>query len=632
MCGILGFNFKDKALLARGLKVTKHRGPDASGIYIDRNISLGHNRLSIIDLSKLGKQPMANENEKIWIVFNGEIYNYQELKENLKEKHSFKSNTDTEVMLHLYEEEGFDMVKKLQGMFAFCIYDSKKKLLFLARDRAGKKPLYYFNSDKKFMFCSEIKGILEDNSIKREVNLGTLPSYLAFRANTTEQTFFKDIKKLMPGCTMVYDLKKNKATIRKYWDLELKPENMSEEYFMKKIRALLEDAVRCRLMSDVPYGAYLSGGVDSGTVVALMSKYSSQPIKTFSVGFKEEAQKETDEARFLAKTFKCDHHELLIDSSSIKHLPKIIWHAEEPMADPTSIPTYLLSEYTKKYCTVILTGEGSDELFAGYPQYKFMKMHSLFLRKTPWLLRKIIPKILENLPPELLNLGFKFASALGKQGLKRFSNFANSNDYARQYLNQVAIFNEEEISELLGRKINFYSEYSDYFKNANSRNIVGKCQKLDFKGNMVDDLLMKIDKNTMAFSIEGRCPFLDYRLIELAAQIPDSMKLKGFTKDKYILREAVKDIIPKQTRKRKKRHFFTPIDGWFKNELLALRNELLSEEYINKQGIFNYNYIKKINHGFEKSKLFYSRQLWSLLTFQIWYKQFIEDKPVRILT
>jgi asparagine synthase (glutamine-hydrolysing) len=630
MCGILGFNFNDKRLLENALKVTKHRGPDATGKFSDRFVSLGHNRLSIIDLSESGKQPMSNENEDVWITFNGEIYNFKEIKSSLKKKHEFKSNTDTELLIHLYEEEGYAMVNRLQGMFAFCIYDMKKKKLFLARDRVGKKPLYYYLKDGKLIFCSEIKGILEDEEIKREVNLNALPYFLAFRANTSNETMFRDIMKLPAGNIMEFDLKSKETKISEYWDISHKTEEKSEEEYKKEVRELLEDSVKGRLMADVPYGAYLSGGVDSGSIVALMSKYSGQPIKTFSVGFEEESDKESDKAKVLAEKLGCDHHELIINSGSIKHLPDIVYHADEPMSDATAIPLYLLSQYASSYCKVILTGEGSDEIFAGYPQYKFMKMHALFASRMPSFMRKTIPWIAKKTPSFILDKGFRFASALGEKGIERFGNFLNSDNYAKQYLNQVAVFNEEEQSELLGKKVALYEKYNKYFFGADRENIVSKCEDVDFKEPMVEDLLMKVDKNTMAFSIEGRVPFLDYRLVELAAKIPDNLKLRGLSKDKYILRKAVSDLIPKETSERKKRHFFVPIDNWFNGELSSLKDELLSEEYLRRQNIFNSSYIQKINSGFSKSKLFYSRQLWSLMIFQIWHKTFIEGEKVKL--
>ncbi len=630
MCGIIGFNWEDKTLLNKILKKIEHRGPDDSGKFIDKNISLGHRRLSILDLSKKGKQPMSNENGTIWIVFNGEIYNFQELRQELKQKnHEFKSNTDTEVLIHLYEEQGVECLKKLNGMFAFCIYDTRKKILFLARDRSGIKPIYYWNDKNKFMFCSEIKGILENKTIKPEINLESISSFFTFRANITEETCFKNIKKLMPGHYLIYSLKHKKIfKIEKYWNINFKEENIKNP--TKKLKKLLFDSIQRRLMSDVPYGAYLSGGIDSGTIVSIMNNFCKNPIKTFSVGFENEYD-EVNEAKFLSKTFQTNHHELLIKEDSVKYLPEIIYQSDEPMADPTSIPIYLLSKYAKKYCTVILTGEGSDEIFSGYPQYKFMKLHKYFMRPIPKSLRKITPYMIKQTPKLLLNKGFKFASELGEKGIERFSNFTITNDYSKQYLNIVSIFNEQEKKELFKKNYNqnLYKQYAKNFKNSR---LINSCSVFDFKGNMVDDLLMKVDKNTMAFSIEGRVPFLDYRIIELASKLPENLKLKYFTKDKFILRESIKKIIPEQTRKRQKKHFFVPIHSWFKNELLQLKQDLLAKKYIEKQGIFDYDYISKINKNYKPSPLFYSRQLWALLTFQIWYKQYIENERFKNLS
>jgi len=633
MCGITGFNWQDVSLLNKTLKSIEHRGPDDFGKFQDKNISLGHRRLAIIDLSTSGKQPMSNEDATIWIVFNGEIYNYKELRQELEQKnHKFKSNTDTEVIIHLYEQEGYGCLHKLNGMFAFCIYDSVKKIIFLARDRVGIKPLYYWLNKNRFMFCSEIKGILQNQDIKPEVNLDSVSSFLTFRANTNEESCFKNIYKLMPGNYLIYDLKQSRVVkIKQYWDVHYSEENKSINYYQYQLKNLLLDSVKKRLMSDVPFGAYLSGGVDSGAVVSIMSKFCSKHVETFSVGFENEYD-EINEAKFLANNLNTNHHELIIRRDSIKHLPKIIHHLDEPMSDPTSIPIYLLSEYTKKYCTVILTGEGADEVFAGYPQYKFMKMHKYFVNQTPIFARKRLSDAVHLLPQNVLNKGFTYASELGEQGLKRFSNFLNTNDYSKQYLNQVAIFNEQEKKELLMKyNSNQYHAYNlKYFNAPNRSSLINNCLHLDFKENMVDDLLMKIDKNTMAFGIEGRVPFLDYRIIQLASKMPVNLKLRGFTKDKFILRQITKGLIPEQTRHRKKKHFFVPINSWFKDELLQLKEDLLSEHYLKKQGIFNPDYVKKMNKSFNNSRLFYSRQLWSLISFQIWYKLYIENETIKI--
>lgn len=630
MCGIFGFNWEDASLLKRGLQKIEHRGPDASGVFRDKNVSLAHARLSIVDLSPRGKQPMTNESKTIWITFNGEIYNHLEIRKTLKKKHAFVSESDTELLIHLYEEDGTEMLKKLQGMFSFCIYDSEKKILFMARDRLGIKPLYYYIDGKKCIFASEIKALLEEKKIIKKLNHEALSSFLTFRANTQEETFFKGIKKLMPGHFLLYDLKNFKSKIEKWWDVDFTPEYKTKKQYAEQILNLLDDAVHARLMSDVPYGAYLSGGVDSGAIVALMKKHSTQKVKTFSVGFKEEKNSELSEARFLSNWLGTDHHELTLTVDAVKALPDIVYQSDEPLADPTAIPIYFLSQYAKKYCTVILTGEGADELFAGYPQYKFMKLHASFFKNLSPTSKKIIKNLAKNAPAKMLNKGFKFASSLGERGKERFYNYLDAKTFEAQYLNQVAIFNEQEQEELLMKPIQLHKRYMGYFVEATRDNIVGKCELLELKEPMVEDLLMKIDKNAMAFAIEGRVPFLDYRLVELATKIPDKMKLRGLSHDKDILRFALRGILPAETLYRKKRHFFVPIDIWLEKYLDKIKKELLSEKYIKRQGLFNYKYIEKMNANFEKSKLFYSRQLWALITFQIWYAYYFENKKVTL--
>jgi len=629
MCGIAGFNWRDEKLMKSMLDETRHRGPDDSGSFFDRCVSLGHNRLSIIDISKAGRQPMCDEKEDVWITFNGEIYNHLELKDSLKGKYKFKSKTDTEVLIYLYKEFGKEMLSRLQGMFSFCIYDKKNSLLFLARDRLGIKPLYYHASGRLFLFCSELKGLLKYKNINREINKNSLSSYFTFRANTNDETLIQDVMKLAPGNYVVYSIADKKIKVKKYWDVKFKKEDRSFESYAKELTNLLTDSVKKRLMSDVPYGAYLSGGIDSGLIVSLMSSCSnsSKPIKTFSVGFKEERYSEVDEARFLAKKLKTDHHELLIDNSCLSELPNIIYQGDEPMADPTAIPTYFLSKYAKKYCTVILTGEGADELFGGYPQYNFIRIRNNLLRKIPSVLKNNLPSLSKFVPSYFKDNLFRFSSDLGEKGLERFSNFLRSNKPEEQYLSLVSIFDEKEQKKLGFPKIEINSFDSLNTKNESMDSLISSYQLFELKNQMVDDLLMKLDKNTMAFGVEGRVPFLDHRVVEIAAKIPLHYKLNYF-KNKIILREVAQNFIPEETRKRKKKHFFVPIISWIENELMPLSNRLLSEKFLRKQKIFNYNYIKEINENFSKSKLFYARQLWALLVFQIWYKQYIEHEKI----
>jgi asparagine synthase (glutamine-hydrolysing) len=628
MCGIVGFNWDDKILLSKMMESIKHRGPDQKGVYIDENISLGSRRLSIIDLTKKGRQPIHNEDGSIWLIFNGEIYNYKEIRSDLEKKgHKFYSETDSEVIVHAYEEYGEECVKEFNGCFAFCIYDSNKKKLFLARDRLGIKPLYYFFDKERFIFASEIKAILI-HDVKREINFNALHNFLSFRCNNLGETFFKGIFKLLPGHTLIFDYKN--IFIGKYWDLVMNPENESENFYSKLLYKNLKESVEKRLMSDVPLGVYLSGGIDSSSIVALMSSLTDNSIKTFSVGYGlKDYVDELPKAKFAAEYFGTEHHEIIADEKCINLLPEIIWHLDEPIAVPSCIPTYLLSNHAKKYVTVVLTGEGADEQLAGYSRYKFMVLHDKYLRFSPLFIRKNLVNIIKIIPDNYLDRFFKYSSALGGQAIKRLSKFVATNNKAEMYLELLSIFDEEEKNELYtkytkGRvKNNLIRELNRVFFE-NRGNILNNMLVFDNKVTLCDHILTKLDKTTMAASVEARVPFLDHMIVELAGRIPPRFKLKRST-EKYILKKTMKNNLPKQILKTEKEHFFVPIHILFKEELIDLAQEILSKRSIKKQGIFDYGYIEKIFKNFQKSRLYYCRQLWTLLTFQIWYKIYIEN-------
>jgi len=626
MCGIVGtVGFVDRGLLNRMIDVIKHRGPDDSGVFIDRNICLGIRRLSIIDV-KGGHQPIHNEDETLWIIFNGEIYNFISLREELRSKgHKFYTRSDTEVIIHLYEEEGEECLKKLRGMFAFAIWDNKKRKLFLARDIFGKKPLYYIQFDGNFIFASEIKSILQHEGIKRRMNEKALYYFLTFRYVPGPMTMFEGIMKLQPGHHLVYH--NNRIEIKKYWDIDFRSEDHPEQYYIKKLQELIEESVKIRLMSEVPLGAYLSGGTDSSTVVAIMSKFLDKPVKTFTVGFDDERFDETKYAKIVADEFSTDYHELIIGMDSIKHLPKIVWYFDEPIADPAAIPTYLLSEFAKKEVTVVLTGEGGDELFAGYEQYKIIHNSKRFLGKFPKRLRKAIPWLVKKSPKSMLNALFSYSSRLGEQGVRRFAEYVDSmDDLSKSYLSIVSIFDQNELDELILKNKYDVLEFVDGFLKNPSLNIIDRLLLIDTKVQLPDNLLMKGDRMTMAFSVEARNPLLDKKLSEFVSTTPSDLKLRGFT-DKYILRKVMKKYVPKQIIKRKKQRFFVPIDIWFEGELKDIIKQLLSEEEVRKRGLFNYNYIQKIFNEYEKSKLYYSRQLWNLLNFELWCRIFLDGDP-----
>ncbi len=625
MCGIVGCDFPDKVLVGKMMKLMAHRGPDQKGSFVDDSVSLGHQRLSIIDLSEKGRQPMSNEDGSSWIVFNGEIYNYKEIKQKLEKKgHRFVSKTDTEVIIHAYDEYGQDCVSHFNGDFAFCIYDSKKKIFFLARDRLGIKPLYYFFDKERFMFASEYKAFLA-HDFKRTVERKALSRYLTLRYNYGRETMLKNVYRVMPGELLIYDLKTRKMAHKRYWEVKFDPSKITkapEEYFVKNTRNLLQDAVEKRLMSDVPLGVYLSGGIDSGSIVAMMHKARVKKIKTFSVGFGY--GEETDELKFsrlISERFGTDHKEFIVGPDIAKVLPKVVWHCDEPLADPALLPVYLLSEKTKPKATVVLTGDGGDEVFAGYEQNKFLKLASL-----PHPIRKAAASTIGIMPSPILNKVFKYASKLGSEGRRRAASFMTKKERVDQYLEMVSIFNDKERNSLSDGLKNIRGELDGFYSDSNP--VLHQTLKLEFETQLPDNMLLKGDKMTMAYGVEGRVPFLDHRLVEFSETMPPSLKLKGF-KEKYILRKAMQPLLPKEIFERKKQRFYVPIDRWLAGDLRSMTDELLSDAALKESGVFNPSAIKKIRENYHKAPLFYARQLWVLLTFQLWHSIFIKDGPDR---
>ncbi len=631
MCGICGFNWDDKKLIKLMTNTIKHRGPDDKGHYTDKNVSLGHRRLSIIDLSKNGKNPLPNENSDSFIIFNGEIYNFQEIKNNLT-KHKFRSNTDTEVILHAYEEYGEECLKKFNGMFAFCIYDSKKKILFIARDRLGIKPLYYYKNKDKFIFASEIKCILQNNEIKREINKQSLNKFISLRYVPGEETIFNNINRLSSGHYLKYDLKTNKLTIKKYWDLKIdnNARGFNEEYYSKNTYELLKDSVKKRLISDVPLGAYLSGGIDSSAIVALMHKINqetnnTEEIKTFSVGFEQgDYVNELPYAKQVSELFNTNHKEIFIKPDVIKVLPEIIWHLDEPMADPALIPVLLLSKQAKKDVTVVLTGDGGDETFAGYDQYRFLKWGNT-LKHIP--LSHNTSKIMKLTPNFILDRLYKHSSRMGKDSFKKvdlmIKAFKNNNQ-SKAYYELLSLINDDERKSLLTEEnytdINYTDLNNEYFRT--KQDFTNQLLHFDTKNLLSESFLMKTDRMTMAHAIEARVPFLDHRLVQFAYNTPSNLKLKNNI-TKYVLKKSLSKILPHNILHRKKQTFHVPIEQWLKNDLKPFFDSMLDEKEINKLNLFNYSQINKIFKNYNKGELFYARQAWNLICFKIWHDRFI---------
>lgn len=638
MCGILGFNWEDKSLARRMAEVLIHRGPDDAAFFSDSGVSFAMRRLSIIDLKK-GLYPLTNEEGTLFLVFNGEIYNFKELRNMLEEKgHSFKTANDGEVLVHGYEEFGTKILEYLNGMFAFCIYDSKKKELFLARDRVGVKPLYYYFSRGNFVFASEIKSILELNSIKREINLTALNHYFSLRYNPLPETFFKGIHRLLPAHFIRFDLKTKAMEVQEYWNINSKIEKKSLAYYEKELLKLLEDSVKKQLISDVPLGVFLSGGIDSSAVVAMMSlimkkEGSTFPIRTYSVGFAHgEKINELAYSKKVSELFNTEHKEFLIEPDVVKLLPKITWYNDEPMADPALIPLYLLSESARKTSTVVLTGDGGDELFAGYDHYRFLK--AISLNNNLPLLRTLTPSLVKAIPLKCWNKFYKHSSNLGRTAYKRGEQVLHElrNNKAKAYYELLAIFDEEERKKVLKNKyyqlIDYNQTNSDFFQKKND--LVRQAQYFDFKKMLPESFLMKTDRMSMANSLEARVPLLDHRIVELAFRMPSNYQLKGFlgSGTKYIFRKALRKHLPKEILKRKKQTFHVPIENWLDKDLKAISQDLLNTTKLFKQGIINHDYVRKIMDNYREGKLFYARQLWVLLSFELWHRTFIEKEKV----
>ncbi len=628
MCGICGFNFENKALISSMNGCISHRGPDAKGYFLDKNLSLGHRRLSIIDLSKRGSQPMFNEDGTIALVYNGEIFNFKDFKSELEEKgHKFNSDTDTEAVIHAYEEYGTGCLRRFNGFFAFALYDMKKKLLFIPRDRLGIKPLYYYFDGRKFLFASEIKSILQDKTIRRELNIGALNQYFMLRFIHSEETIFRNIYRLKPGHYILFDLKSCSLTIKKYWDVAVSEKKESEEACIRNILGLFEDSVLKRQMSDVPLGVYLSGGIDSSAVVAMMSKLGIKDINTYSVGFQhDEIGNELKYAKSVSELFGTRHREFMIKPDIVRELPRIVWHMDEPIADPAFVPEYFLSKEAAKTVKVILAGDGADELFAGYDQYKFMALGNR-ISFLPRGVRKNIVPLVRLLPEEVINKIYKYSTATGTKIYDRLGKFLSciKEDRAKAYLEVFSVFDEEEKKQLLNPdfldKGSIYREANSNYFNSKS-NFLNQLLYHDLKTYLPEDLLMKPDKMCMAYGIEARVPFLDYRMVEYAFTLPAGMKLKGNT-SKYIMKKAFGRILPKDILHRKKQPFQVPLDQWLSKELKSYFGDLLDDP-INNQ-FFSRRHIRKIFDSYNNSKLFYGRQIWSLGIFNVWYKEYMED-------
>lgn len=627
MCAICGvINKSDQpvsqSVLQNMTRTMHHRGPDDEGFYVEGGAGLGFQRLSIIDLSG-GHQPMSNEDDSLWIVFNGEIYNFLSLRENLEKtgRHRFKTRSDTEVILHLYEEYGERCVEQLRGMFAFAIWNRKHKVLFLARDRFGKKPLVYADLPNAFLFGSELKCLLKHPDIRKDIDYSAIDHYLSYQYIPSPYTVFQQIKKLPPSHTLT--LKEGRVTLRHYWQLNYIPKTtVSFKEAGRQMVDKLREATKLRMISDVPLGAFLSGGRDSSAVVGLMSELSSRPVKTFSIGFEEAEYSELDYARAVAKHFHTDHQEFIVKPETIDILPKLAWHYSEPYADSSALPSYYVSKMTRQHVTVALTGDGGDETLAGYPRYQAMKF-MLIWSKIPRALRKTFYQSLSLLPDG--NPPYSFIWRL-----KRLLRIG-LDDPRTLYLDTLCYFHEEQKASLYTP---FMKEQSlqafapDYI---NSLLKIGKSFPgidaflyTDLRSYLPECLMVKMDIASMANSLETRSPFLDHEFVELVAKFPPSWKLHGLTHPKYIFDKTFKGWLPDQVITRGKQGFGIPMAKWFRGNLKGyLESTLLSPKALSR-GLFEKSAIERLLAENASQKKDHSYRLWALLMLEQWYQVFID--------
>lgn len=626
MCGITGFISKDRnvsieqrtELLDKMCASIKYRGPDEQGMLVRERAALGMRRLSIIDI-KTGQQPIFSDDGNLAIIFNGEIYNFRELRTELTSLgHKFKTNSDTEVIVHAYEEFGTDCLKKLRGMFAFAIWNFREEKLFIARDRVGKKPLFYGLTDKgSFVFGSELKTLLVHGELHPEIDLASLDAYLTFGYVPEESCILKNVTKLLPGHFLIF--RNDNVNTVKYWDFDyVRPSNLkTEAEYVEVLREKIKEAVSVRLISEVPLGAFLSGGVDSSTIVAMMSQCSDTPVKTFSIGFQEDSFDELKYARIAAKHFGTDHHEFIVTPDLFDLVDELMWHFDEPFSDPSALPTYMLSKMARDHVTVVLSGDGGDELFAGYSRYITNKKRDSFANLPGSIREGILRSVSEKLPHR----------AWGKNYLYNISL-----DPTDRYIDSVSCFNRPRkgylysrdfVGSLNGGLDKSENDFRSFADSVSTGNEIDKLLYLDSKTYLPGDILTKVDRMTMANSLEARVPLLDHELIEFVLGIPSELKMNGL-QTKHILKKAMEGIVPNEILSREKQGFGVPIGEWIN---IQLRDRIigdLSDQRTLERGFFNTDYIRILLKEHSDGRRDHSHALWVLWMLELWQRRYID--------
>ena len=624
ICGIANIGSEEpipESLLSSMCQTIIHRGPDDKGIFIEKNIALGTRRLSIIDLES-GHQPLSNEDRSIWVAHNGEIYNFPDLREELKSRgHTFRTKTDTETIVHCYEEWGEDFVHRLRGMYATALWDGGRGQLMLVRDRIGIKPLYYTQlEDQTLVFGSELKSLLVHPGIKRSIEPKALDLFLTLEYVPAPLSIFKNIYKLPAGCLLIY--KQGQVQIKKYWDVEpneTSSEELSEqnlEPILDELYDLLRESVKLRLISDVPLGAFLSGGIDSSAIVGMMRECNASPLKTFSIGFEDSTYNELPHARRIAEKFNTEHEEFIIQPQALKLTEELIHHLDEPFGDFSIFPTYLVSKMAREHVKVILSGDGGDELFGGYEHYQAQKLTRFpFWNLMSWT-KKFPPSpkkkgVWNKL--QRYSQGFEHDSALRHLRWMMFLNREN----------KKSLYSKELVSNMDGIKpIHEIEPFRKIFLHLDQFDAINGELYFDLKTYLADDILVKVDRMSMATSLETRVPLLDHKIVEFVFRIPGNLKLKGLT-TKWIFKKAMERLLPPQNIYRKKEGFSIPIKHWLKQELKDLMLDHLNEKRIKEEGLFNFDYIQKMIDLHLGERKNFSHQLWALLVFEIWKDQYL---------
>jgi asparagine synthase (glutamine-hydrolysing) len=626
VCGIYGIIDLDGAAVDAGLldamgRVTRHRGPDDQGVYADGPCAIGMRRLSIIDLAG-GHQPLKNADGTLWLVCNGEIYNFRELRAGLQARgHRFLTGSDCEVILHLYAEHGDTFIDHLNGMFNFALWDAVRRRLILGRDRLGVKPLYVRNDGRRLAFATEAKALLALPGVTAEVDPVGLQSYLRLGYVAAPYSMFKGIAKLPPASLLA--IERGQVEERRYWRVPADIGTAGEDEWLQRVRARIEESVRMQMVSDVPIGAFLSGGIDSSAVVAFMAKHSEQPIRTYAIGFSggaaDQFYNELPYARRVAGLFRTEHHEIQVKPDVVGLLPKLLWHMDEPIADTAFITTYLVSEFAHKDVTVILSGVGGDELFGGYRRYLGNHYLGRFDR-LPGTLKRAAIGFGKLLPSDrhsgLLNL------------LRYAKGFLAGADlpFEERYLSYIQVFGRTAAADMLLRPPQTsFDAIASAFAGAKSPDMLNRLFAVDAETQLPDDLLLLTDKMTMATSLECRVPLLDHELVELAARMPESLKLRGGVL-KYTLKKALADLLPQDILYRRKRGFGTPMGAWLKGELAPLLKSVLSETSIARRGLFRFEAVRELIAAHERNAVDGTDQLLSLLNFEVWARIYLDGR------